>query len=163
MSNGWDRPAGRVAVSDFPTERSRQRAAEREQRAIVRQAEAAARIEARAAEREQATQQREQARLARRSEEMTRAGTRQSSRTDLDPSAEDRPKRRQSGALRRTGTVREERDTRGYQTTVDVDRLVMLAQRGTSVAGLAGAFGITVEEVTALLATAADTDADADA
>lgn len=151
VSNGWDRPQGRVAIADFPTERSRLRAAEREQRAVERQAAALARIETRAAEREQATRLREQARMARRVEETTRADTR---RTTCEAPAEDRPKRRQSGALRRTGAVCEERDTRGYETKVDVDRLRALAQRGTSVPGLAGAFGISVDAVTALLAEA---------
>ena len=153
VSNGWDKPQGRVAIADFPTERSRLRAAEREQRAVERQAEALARIETRAAEREQATLLREQARVARRVEETARADARETVR---DPEraapAEDRPKRRQSGALRRTGAVREERDTRGYETKVDIDRLRALAQRGTSVSGLAGAFGISTDEVTALLA-----------
>ncbi len=46
----------------------------------------------------------------------------------------------------------EERDTRGYRTVVDEDRIRTLAKRGASVAGLAGAFGLSVAEVEAVLA-----------
>ena len=46
----------------------------------------------------------------------------------------------------------EQRDTRGYTTLVDADRIRVLAKRGASVTGLAGAFGISEEEVEAVLA-----------
>jgi hypothetical protein len=44
-----------------------------------------------------------------------------------------------------------DRDTRSYKTIVDTARIRTLADRGASVAGLAGAFGITIEEVEAAL------------
>jgi len=61
-------------------------------------------------------------------------------------------KRRRSGALARSGEeTKKERDTRNYTTIVDPKRIRTLADRGASVAGLAGAFGITIEEVEAAL------------
>ena len=67
-----------------------------------------------------------------------------------DPAAPSRPRR--SG---RKDVVREQRDTRAYRTVIDVDRMRALAARGASVTGLAGAFGISVEEVERLLSAAA--------
>jgi hypothetical protein len=43
-------------------------------------------------------------------------------------------------------------DTSGYQTVKDAERIRELAKRGASIAGLAQAFGMAVEEVVAALA-----------
>ena len=48
--------------------------------------------------------------------------------------------------------MKEQRDTRSYTTVVDKDRIRELAKRGASTSGLAGAFGITEEDVAAILA-----------
>lgn len=66
--------------------------------------------------------------------------------------ADPAPKRRASGAIRRTGEARIERDTRHYATRVDIRRIRELSRRGASVSGLATVFGITAEEVEAALA-----------
>jgi hypothetical protein len=47
----------------------------------------------------------------------------------------------------RNDVVREQRDTRSYATVVNIGRIRELARRGATVAGLAGAFGISEQEV----------------
>ena len=90
---------------------------------------------------EQRAAERAAAREARRAEEQKLA--------EGDPHAAAAQRRRGSG---RKDVVREQRDTRGYTTVVDVARMRELAKRGASVTGLAGAFGVSVEEVEAALA-----------
>ena len=48
--------------------------------------------------------------------------------------------------------MREQRDTRGYATVVDAERIRTLAKRGASVTGLAGAFRVPVETIEAVCA-----------
>lgn len=132
-------------------DRAQRRAIERESRAQERAAEAQARSERRAAEREQASRERQQARDARQREQDERLKT---LRPDPAADGEDapaKPKRRASGALRKTGDARIERDTRHYSTVVDKDRIRDLAARGTSITSLASVFGISREEVEAAL------------
>jgi len=95
--------------------------------------------EARAASREAAAQEREKARDARRQEEQGRRAEGEADRT---------PRRRRSG---RTDVVRVQRDTSGFQTVKDVERIRELAKRGASIAGLADAFGMSVGEIEAVL------------
>lgn len=121
------------------------RDADRARRAEERVAAAQARSDDRVTQREAAMREREQAREARRIEEDAR-------RAAADAGNPDFVKRRASGAKARTGIVEKVRDTRHYQTIVDVGRMRELAKRGASVAGLAGAFGISVEEVEEALA-----------
>lgn len=98
------------------------------------------RAQVRAAERQAAAQERERARDARRQDEQARRAE----------GTADRPSRaRRSG---RTDVVRVQRDTSGYQTVKDVERMRELAKRGASVTGLAEAFGLSVEEVEHALA-----------
>ena len=104
------------------------------------------RAQARAASRDAAAQERERAREARRAEE-------QAARAEGRDG--EMPRRRRSG---RTDVVRVQRDTRGYQTVKDVERIRELARRGASLAGLAEAFGMSVEEVEGALAEAAPAD-----
>lgn len=123
------------------------RAAERSQARLARAQERAdameQRSEAREAQREADRVAREQARSARREDEAQRAAG--------DPHAAAAARRRGSG---RKDVVREQRDIRAYTTLVDAGRIRTLAGRGASLAGLAGAFGITVEAVAAILAAA---------
>ena len=133
----------RIRTNASPDQRAAERASAREMRAQERVAATAARTQARAVDREVETRAREQAREARREDEMKRA--------DADPHAAAARRHRSSG---RKDVVREQRDTRGYTTVVDVTRMRALASRGATVTGLAGAFGISVEEVERALASA---------
>lgn len=136
----------RGCVSD----REAQRAADRERRAQERIAAAEARTARRQEEREAGMRSREQAREARRAEEDQR-------RTERGEERDARPKRRAAtGALSRTGEARVERDVRSYTTNVDHGRMVELARRGATVAGLATVFGVSEEAVRAVLASAED-------
>ena len=126
-------------------DRARQRAEDRERRARERVAAAVARTEQRAAQREVATHEREAARLLRRQEDEQR-------RAALAAERVERPRRRSSGALARTGEKPIERDTRHYTPSVDPVRLRTLAARGANPDALAAVFGITVAQVEAILA-----------
>ncbi|RYD84043.1 MAG: hypothetical protein EOP61_40640 [Sphingomonadales bacterium] len=110
-------------------ERARQRAEERERRASERLAEAEAR-------------QREE------TERM------KALRPERPADGEPAPKRRATGALRRTGEARIVRDTRSYSTVVDKERIRLLSARGSSVSSLAAVFGISLQEVEAALSEA---------
>jgi hypothetical protein len=134
------------------TDRERQRAEVREARAQQRSAMAQARVDRRAAERDQASQVRQQSREARQREVDERMAALRPTPAGTDDGAESAPRRRASGAIRRTGDVRIERDTRHYATRVDIRRIRELSRRGASVSGLATVFGITAEEVEAALA-----------
>ncbi len=138
-------PGFRIRTNDSPDQRAAERARARDERAKERAAMMGQRLEARAVDREADIQAREQARLARREEEERKANG--------DPHAAAAQRRRGSG---RKDVVREQRDTRGYATIVDIDRMRELARRGASVSGLAGAFGITEAEVQAALAAEPD-------
>jgi len=151
MDDSWGRKP--VALRVRANDREAARAADRERRAQERAASADARIEARAAARDAASQAREAARTARRVEEEARAAVRREAAATVAAEEPAAPRRRRStGAIARTGMPTEERDTRGYRTVVDEDRIRTLAKRGASVAGLAGAFGLSVAEVEAVLA-----------
>ncbi|WP_082543211.1 hypothetical protein [Sphingomonas sp. Leaf339] len=158
MSNGWDKAQVRplLPIDDASADRARlraeERAGERERRAHERLDATQDRSDRRASEREQAARDREQAREQRRLEEAGRIEARSTDRTEQAAAQEERPKRRRSGALARTGEVQRERDTRHYQTVVDTGRVRELARRGASISGLAGAFGISTDEVAAILA-----------
>lgn len=134
------------------TDRERQRAEAREARAQERSAMAQARVDRRAAERDQASQARQQAREARQREMDERMAALRPDPAGTGDGTEPAPKRRASGAIRRTGDVRIERDTRHYATRVDIRRIRELSRRGANVSGLAAVFGITIEEVEAALA-----------
>lgn len=121
-------------------DRARDREGERARRATERVEAAQARSDRRAAEREDAARLREQAREARRVEDEQR-------RAALADAREDRPKRRASGSLARTGEERVVRDTRHYRTNVDISRMRQLAMRGATVEGLAKVFGVSIEMV----------------
>ena len=97
-------------------------------------------MEERAARREEETKAREAAREQRRLDEERQAAA--------DPHGAAARRHRGSG---RNDVVREQRDTRGYATVVDADRIRTLAKRGASIAGLAGAFGVPVETIEAVL------------
>jgi hypothetical protein len=121
---------------DGATSRARHRA----ERAREREAALAERLANRSAERAAAAEAREADRVERRDAADRRAM--------IDPhAAPARP--RGSG---RKDVVREQRDTRGYTTIVDDERIRVLFKRGASVAGLAAAFGIDAEAVAAILA-----------
>ena len=134
-------PSFRVRTNDSPEQRAAERARAREARSRDRAAAMEQRLETRALERETDIRTREDARAARRSEEERKA--------EGDPHAAAAQRRRGSG---RKDVVREQRDTRGYTTVVDIGRMRELAKRGASIAGLAGAFGITEADVEAALA-----------
>lgn len=134
-------PDFRVRSNASPADRAAERARARDLRAQERSDAMTQRLEARAAGREADTVAREQARLERREREMQAASG--------DPHAAAAKRHRSSG---RKGVVREQRDTRSYTTIVDEGRIRVLASRGASVAGLAGAFGITEEQVERVLA-----------
>ena len=131
----------RIRSNLSPTDRAEERAKARALRAEDRAATAVTRSEARASDRAALAKEREQAREERRiAEEKLAVG---------DPHAAAASRRRGSG---RKDVVREQRDTRAYATVVDAGRMRELARRGASLTGLAGAFGITVAEVEAVLA-----------
>lgn len=127
------------------SDREAERAADRERRARERIAAAEARTALRQSARDGALREREAAREARRQEEEQRRNERIEER-------DARPKRRASGSLRQTGEERLVRDVRHYATAVDHQRIVTLARRGATVAGLATVFGISEAEVEAILA-----------
>ena len=133
-------PNFRVRTNDSPSDRAAERASAREARLRARNETMAQRLEARAASRDAEVAARERARLERREQEMRRASR--------DPHAAAAERHRPSG---RKDLVREQRDTRSYTTVVDEGRIRELARRGASVSGLAGAFGITTDEVQAVL------------
>jgi hypothetical protein len=136
-------PSFRVRTNDSPDQRAAERARARDERGRERAEAMEARLKARSVDREADTRDREAARIARREEEERKSAG--------DPHAAAASRHRGSG---RKDVVREQRDTRGYTTIVDVDRMRALAQRGASISGLAGAFGISEAEVEAALATA---------
>ena len=116
--------------------RAAERAKAREARAAERSEVMTQRLEARAVNRAADTSANEQARIERRKAEVAAAAR--------DPHAAAAMRHRSSG---RNDVVREQRDTRSYATVVDIGRIRELARRGASVAGLAGAFGISEQEV----------------
>ena len=134
-------PSFRVRTNLSPEQRAAERARARDERSRDRAAMMEQRLETRAVEREADIRAREEARAARRIEEERKA--------EGDPHAAAASRRRGSG---RKDVVREQRDTRGYTTIVDIGRMRELARRGASVSGLAGAFGISEAEVAAALA-----------
>ena len=150
MDKSWgaapSTPAFRVRTNASPEQRAAERARAREDRSRDRATAMEQRLETRAVEREADIRVREEARAARRVEEERKA--------EGDPHAAAAQRRRGSG---RKDVVREQRDTRGYATIVDVGRMRALAKRGASVSGLAGAFGITEAEVEPALAGDDDT------
>ncbi len=164
MTDGW--PSGgrgtgplTPGTADRAAKRAEERANGREQRARERLAAAEQRSESRIAQRDALTQERERAREARRIEESARHEARLNAPPTNDVEALKISKRRRSGALARNGEeTKKERDTRGYTTIVDPKRIRTLADRGASLAALAGAFGISVEEVEAALLETAPQD-----
>jgi len=157
MTDGW--PSGgrgtgplTPGTADRAAKRAEERANGREQRAKERLAASEQRSESRAAQRDLQFQERERARESRRIEEDQRIKARLDAPPTNDVEALKISKRRRSGALARSGEESKiDRDTRSYKTIVDTARIRTLADRGASVAGLAGAFGITIEEVEAAL------------
>jgi hypothetical protein len=133
-------PPFRIRSNESAGDRAAARAAAREARAGDRDAAMAARHEERAARRTAEATARETEREQRRIEEERRAAA--------DPHGAAADRHRGSG---RKDVVREQRDTRGYATIVDADRIRTLAQRGASLTGLAGAFGVPVETIEAVL------------
>ena len=131
----------RVRTNQSADERAAARASAREARAGERLAMMEQRREERIGQRESESRAREQERATRREAEEAAAAA--------DPHAAAAQRRRGSG---RKDVVREQRDTRGYTTIVDIERMRVLAKRGASVAGLAGAFGISEAEVEQALA-----------
>ncbi|MCP3736493.1 hypothetical protein M9979_16620 [Sphingomonas sp. RP10(2022)] len=134
-------PGFRIRTNASPDQRAAERAEAREARAAERLAANEQRVQDRAVAREAEAQARERARTERRETEQQAASG--------DPHAAAAQRRRSSG---RKDVVREQRDTRGYATVVDAGRMRELAKRGASIAGLAGAFGITEAEVAQILA-----------
>ena len=126
----------RVRSNATIDERAAERAKAREARAAERSEAMTQRLEARAVNRAADTSANEQARIERRKAEVATAAR--------DPHAAAAMRHRSSG---RNDVVREQRDTRSYATVVDIGRIRELARRGASVAGLAGAFGISEQEV----------------
>ena len=126
----------RVRSNATIDERAAERAKAREARAAERSEVMTQRLEARAVNRAADTSANEQARIERRKAEVAAAAR--------DPHAAAAMRHRSSG---RNDVVREQRDTRSYATVVDIGRIRELARRGASVAGLAGAFGISELEV----------------
>jgi len=163
MTDGW--PSGgrgtgplMPGTADRAAKRAQERANGREQRAKERLAASEQRSESRLAQRDLQSQERERAREARRIEEDQRIEARLNAPPTNDVEALKISKRRRSGALARSGEeTKKERDTRSYTTIVDSKRIRTLADRGASLSALAGAFGISVEEVeAALLETAGE-------
>ena len=126
----------RVRSNATIDERAAERAKAREARAAERSEAMTQRLEARAVNRAADTSANEQARIERRKAEVAAAAR--------DPHAAAAMRHRSSG---RNDVVREQRDTRSYATVVDIGRIRELARRGASVTGLAGAFGISEQEV----------------
>jgi hypothetical protein len=145
VDKSWGTPSPsadfRVRSNLTLEQRAAERAAAREARTRERAGDIEQRLKERLASREAEMREREQAREARREEEQRLA--------EGDPHAAAAQRRRGSG---RKDVVREQRDTRGYATVVDIARMRELAKRGASLTGLAGAFGISVEAVEAALA-----------
>lgn len=163
MTDGW--PSGRgpgplmPGTADRAARRAEERARDREQRAAERLAASEQRSESRAAQRDLQSQERERARESRRVEEDQRIKARLDAPPTNDVEALKISKRRRSGALARSGDEsKTDRDTRSYKTIVDTARIRTLADRGASLSGLAGAFGITIEEVEAALSETASQD-----
>lgn len=163
MTDGW--PSGgrgtgplMPGTADRAAKRAEERANGREERAKERRAACEQRSESRAAQRDLQVQERERARETRRIEEDQRIKARLDAPPNNDVEALKISKRRRSGALARSGEeTKKERDTRAYATIVDPKRIRTLADRGASLAALAGAFSISVEEVeAALLETAGE-------
>ena len=157
MNDGW--PSGgrgtgplMPGTADRAAKRAEERANGREERAKERLAASEQRSESRAAQRDLQVQERERARETRRIEEDQRIKARLHAPPTNDVEALKISKRRRSGALARSGEeTKKERDTRAYATIVDPKRIRTLADRGASLAALAGAFSISVEEVEAAL------------
>jgi hypothetical protein len=108
-----------------------------------------------AAERAEAMARRQEARLARReadrhASEQARTERRAAEQQQATGDSHAAPVRRRRSLERREGR-REQRDTSGYATVVDHDRLRQLAARGASSASLASVFGITEAEVAGAL------------
>ena len=164
MTDGW--PSGgrgtgplMPGTADRAAKRAEERANGREQRARERLAASEQRSELRAAQRDLQSQERERARESRRIEEDQRIKARLDAPPTNDIEALKISKRRRSGALARSGEEsKTDRDTRSYKTIVDTARIRTLADRGASLSGLAGAFGITIEEVEAALLETAPQD-----
>ena len=133
-------PEFRVRTNASPNDRAAERAKAREARAKERAETTTQRLEARAASRDAETAAREQARIERREQEKQCAAG--------DPHAAAAKRHRSSG---RKDVVKEQRDTRSYTTVVDEVRIRELAQRGASLSGLAGAFGLTPDDVQIIL------------
>lgn len=133
-------PSFRVRTNAGPDDRAAERAKAREVRAKERAETMTQRLEARATSREAEVTAREQARIERREHDRQSASG--------DPHAAAANRRRPSG---RKDVIREQRDTRSYATLVDAGRIRELARRGASITGLAGAFGITPDEVRSVL------------
>jgi hypothetical protein len=129
-------PPFRIRSNESAGDRAAARAAARDARTGERDAAMAARHEERAARRDAEAKAREAERERRREEEERQAAA--------DPHAAAARRPRGSG---RKDVVREQRDTRGYATVVDADRIRVLAKRGASIAGLAGAFGVPAETI----------------
>ena len=136
-------PGFRVRTNLTLDERAAERARARETRTADRSEAIPERLKTQAAKREAEMQERERERQARREEEMRSAAA--------DPHAAAAKRHRSSG---RKDVVREQRDTRGYATLVDSERICEVAKRGASVAGLAAAFGVPAGEIEEILATA---------
>lgn len=135
----------RIRINDSLEERAAARARARAEREGQRAAIMTDRMDARAANRLRETAAREAERAARRETEMAAAAR--------DPHAAAAKRHRTSG---RKDVVREQRDTRGYATVVDEGRIRELAKRGASLSGLASAFGVSQDEIAAILAQAVE-------
>lgn len=151
---GWGRSSG-GALGDHgfgggAAERERIRAEQRERRVQERVQAAEQRAGDRATLRDQLAQERERAREARRLDDIERRRARDASGETAAVARRRGPGAAKTGGDDR-GVVQRPRDTRGYRTVVDADRIRELAKRGASLAGLAGAFGVSVEEVEAAL------------
>ena len=157
MNDGW--PSGgrgpgplMPGTAERAAKRAEERANGREERAKERLAASEQRSESRAAQRDLQVQERERARETRRIEEDQRIKARLDAPPTNDVEVLKISKRRRSGALARSGEeTKKERDTRAYATIVDPKRIRTLADSGASLAALAGAFSISVEEVEAAL------------
>lgn len=125
-------PGFRVRTNASLDDHAAERAKAREARVKDRAEAMTQRLEARASSRD--------ANNAAREQEMQSAS--------VDPHAAAAKRHRTSG---RKDIVPEQRDTRSYTTLVDAGRIRALAQRGASVAGLAGAFAITADAVQVIL------------
>ena len=138
MDKSWGGSSSSLRVRSNASleDRASERARARDERAKLRSEAMAQRSEARAATRDADMAARERARIERREAEQQAS--------QGDPHAAAARRHRSSG---RKDVVREQRDTRSYATVVDIGRMRELAKRGASIAGLAGAFGISQEEV----------------